>query len=73
MQESPYYTSDQAAIILQKHPDTIRRLCKRGELEGARKIGGEWYIPRTTIDPPIPHEKLATPINRENTPPYQEE
>ena len=64
MQESPYYTPEQAAIILQKHPDTVRRLCKRGELEGARKIGGEWYIPRTTIDPPAPIEKPATPQER---------
>lgn len=60
MQESPWYTPEQAAVILQKHPDTVRRLCKRGELEGARKIGGEWYIPRTTIDPPTPSEKPVT-------------
>jgi len=52
MQESPYYTPEQAAIILQKHPDTVRRLCQRGKIEGARKIGGEWLIPRANIDPP---------------------
>jgi hypothetical protein len=40
--ESPYYTLGQAAtIILQKHPDTVRRLCQKGKIEGARKIGGE--------------------------------
>jgi len=65
MQESPYYTSEQAAVILQKHPDTVRRLCQKGKIEGARKIGGEWLIPRISIDPPallqqkptIPQEK----------------
>jgi excisionase family DNA binding protein len=51
MQESPYYTPEQAAIILQKHKDTVRRLCQQGKLEGARKIGGEWLIPRASIDP----------------------
>jgi excisionase family DNA binding protein len=60
MQESPWYTSDQAAIVLQRHPETIRKLCKQGKLEGARKIGGEWYIPRTTIDPPAPTQQPAT-------------
>ncbi len=60
MQGSPYYTAEQAATILQKHPDTIRRLCKRGELAGARKFGGEWYIPRATIDPPAATEQPAS-------------
>ncbi len=62
MQESPYYTPEQAAIILQKHPDTVRRLCQRGKIEGARKIGGEWLIPRANIDPPPPTaQKPASP------------
>ena len=62
MQESPYYTSEQAAVILQKHPDTVRRLCQKGKIEGARKIGGEWLIPRISIDPPaISQQKPATP------------
>lgn len=61
MQKSPWYTSEQAAGILQKHIDTIRRLCKQGKLEGARKIGSEWYIPCTTIDPPAPHQSSTTP------------
>ncbi len=63
MLESPYYTPEQAAIILQKHPDTIRRLCQQGKIEGARKIGGEWLIPRASIDPipPAPQQKPASP------------
>lgn len=61
MQESPYYTPEQAAVILQKHPDTVRRLCNRGKIEGARKIGGEWLIPRLSIDPPPQSQKTPTP------------
>ena len=64
MQESPYYTPEQAAIVLQKHPDTVRRLCQRGKIEGARKIGGEWLIPRATIDP--------FPLTAQKLPPLQE-
>ncbi len=68
MQESPYYTPEQAAIILQKHPDTVRRLCQKGKIDGARKIGGEWLIPRTTIDPPAPQQKPATlQVQKEQT------
>jgi excisionase family DNA binding protein len=61
MQDSPYYTPEQASVILQKHPDTIRRLCQKGKLEGARKIGGEWLIPRISIDPQPLAQKPATP------------
>ncbi|MBV8822252.1 MAG: helix-turn-helix domain-containing protein [Ktedonobacteraceae bacterium] len=69
MQESPYYTPEQAAIILQKHPDTVRRLCQRGKIEGARKIGGEWLIPRATIDPfPPTTQKPAPSRSRRSTP-----
>ncbi len=54
-QESPYYTVEQAAIIIQKTADTVRRLCQRGAISGARKIGKEWLIPRASIDPaPLP-------------------
>jgi excisionase family DNA binding protein len=65
VQESPYYTSEQAAIILQKTPDTVRRLCQRGEIPGARKIGREWLIPRASIDPTPPAQK-TTPAQQRN-------
>jgi hypothetical protein len=55
------------ADILQRHIDTIRRMCKQGTLEGARKIGHDWYIPCTTIDPPAPHQKPTTPQGKEPT------
>ncbi len=67
MQESPYYTPEQAAIILQKHPDTVRRLCNRGKIEGARKIGGEWLIPRQSTDPPSLPQKPPTPQKEQTT------
>lgn len=60
MLESPYYTSEQATIILQKNVDTVRRLCQKGKIEGARKIGGEWLIPRSSIDPqPAPQPRSS--------------
>jgi excisionase family DNA binding protein len=65
-QESPWYTSEQAAVILQKHPDTVRRLCNKGKIEGARKIGGEWLIPRTAIDPPVPPQHKPVPPRKRN-------
>jgi excisionase family DNA binding protein len=57
-QESPYYTPEQAAVIIQKTADTVRRLCQRGAIPGARKIGREWLIPRASIDPaPLPTQQ----------------
>ena len=46
---SPWYTPEQAAHLLQKHPDSVRRMCSRGALQGAKKFGGEWRIPRAAI------------------------
>jgi excisionase family DNA binding protein len=48
--ERQYYTVEEAATILGVHPETIRRMCKRGELRGVRKVGDTWRIPRTSID-----------------------
>ena len=61
--DSPYYTVKETARKLKKHPDTIRSWCENGELEGARKIGRDWYIPKTSVDPqpPPPHEQHEAP------------
>jgi excisionase family DNA binding protein len=48
--QSQYYTVEEAAIILGVHPETIRRMCKRQELRGARKVGDTWRIPRASVD-----------------------
>lgn len=29
---------------------TVIRMCVRGELVGAKKIGGRWFVPRSAID-----------------------
>ena len=31
---------------------TIRRMCDRGEIPGARKIGRQWRIPRSYLSQP---------------------
>jgi excisionase family DNA binding protein len=49
-----YYTVEEAAKILHAHPNTIREWCESGKLEGARKFGRKWLIPKTTIDPQEP-------------------
>lgn len=50
-QEPKYYTVKEAAAILKADPETIRRMCKRGEFKGARKVGDTWRIPRSEVDP----------------------
>jgi predicted site-specific integrase-resolvase len=37
-------TPRQAALKLQKDPRTIYRWARRGQLPGARKIGGRWHV-----------------------------
>jgi putative molybdopterin biosynthesis protein len=43
------YSIEEAAQILDVHPDTIRRMIKRGELF-ATKIGKNYRIPLSEID-----------------------
>ena len=50
-QEPLYLTVEEAAVILRVHPETVRRMCKRNELKGARKVGDTWRIPRTSVVP----------------------
>ena len=48
----PYLTVDQAADLLQVHPETVRRWLRRGRLPNARKVpsGHGWRIPRADLD-----------------------
>ena len=55
-----YYTPEDVAKILRMHVVSIRRMCREGQFEGARKFGRDWYIPRTSIDP-APPQKPPTP------------
>lgn len=47
----PMLTVDQVAELLQVHPETVRRLLRRGELQG-RRLGGTkvgWRIPAAAV------------------------
>lgn len=63
--KSPYYTTTQAARLLQVSEQTIRNWCESGKLEGAFKLPGGakalWRIPKdsTSLKPP---EKKKTPV-----------
>lgn len=47
MQE--YLTPDEIAERFRIHPRTVRRLCKRGDLRGAVKVGRQWRIPADAV------------------------
>ncbi len=48
MQEQ-VYTIDEAAEALRVHPDTIRRMIRKGELRYSR-VGRQYRIPQSEID-----------------------
>jgi excisionase family DNA binding protein len=48
MQEQ-VYSIEEAARLLKVHPDTIRRMIKRGEMQ-SRKVGRQYRIPRSEIE-----------------------
>ena len=45
-----FITAKEAALLLHKTSDYIRKLCASGELEGAYKFGSTWIIPKSAID-----------------------
>jgi len=52
-QEQPqYYTVEEAAEILRAHPETIRRMARKGEIPGVVQLGNTWRIPRSFVYPP---------------------
>lgn len=38
----------QVACLLRLHPNTVTKLCRKGELKG-RKIGKEWRINKSSV------------------------
>jgi excisionase family DNA binding protein len=57
-------TVNEAAAELRVHPETIRRLIRRGELD-ATKVGSVWRVPAGAIDPPwvtIPAERAPRAV-----------
>lgn len=51
MPPEPSYTPRQAADLLGHHPETIRELCRAGDLKAERGNGpnGRWHIPASAI------------------------
>ena len=49
MYMSPYISTDKAAAITGKHPETIRRWCRKGKLKH-KKIGHEFLILETQFE-----------------------
>ncbi len=47
--DKAYYTPEEVASYLDVTPDTIRDLCRKGEIRGARQVGRQWRIPRSYV------------------------
>ena len=45
-----FITAKEAAVILNRTSDYIRKLCANGELEGASKFGATWIIPKSSVE-----------------------
>ena len=50
------YTPTEAAEILHKNPDTVRRYIRSGKLK-AQKVGNTWYITDKTLTEFVTGEK----------------
>ncbi len=57
-------TTQEAAVILRRHPSTITRYVERGELAAVKAPGAPLLIPRSSID-----EYLARYMVAANPPP----
>jgi excisionase family DNA binding protein len=53
MQDSPYVSPEEAGAYFNISAETIRRLCRDKKIPGARKIGGQWRIPRSFLSSDI--------------------
>jgi excisionase family DNA binding protein len=49
MQESVYVSPEEAGAYFGISADTMRKLCRERKIPGARKIGGQWRIPRAFL------------------------
>lgn len=50
------YTTGEAAKRLGVAPMTVRGMCERGELPGAKRIGTWWRIPVDSVEAYIPDD-----------------
>ena len=46
MQDKPYYSPEEVAEYYDVSPETIRRMCRDGQIPGAIRVGRQWRIPR---------------------------
>ena len=51
MQDERLWTVDEVAERLRVHPETIRRMLRRGQLRGSMPVGprGGWRIPESEV------------------------
>jgi excisionase family DNA binding protein len=49
MSLSDYYTANDAARVLKVHPETVKRLCRQGDLP-ADKLHNTWLIRKDVLD-----------------------
>ncbi len=47
--DKAFLTVDQAAHLLQRHPEQVRRYLREGRFPGALKLGLMWYVPKAEV------------------------
>ena len=52
-----FITAKEAAMILNRTSDYIRKLCASGQLQGAYKFGATWIIPKRSVENFSPRPK----------------
>ena len=57
MEIADYVTIPEAMGIMDIDTSHIARLCRQGKLAGARKLGPNWIIPRTSVEAYTPGPK----------------
>lgn len=54
-------TIDEYANLMRVHIGSVRRLCCKGEIPGATKVGGRWRIP---YEPPVQQTVEESPAEQ---------
>jgi len=50
LEDKAFYSPEEVAEYLSVSPETIRNLCRRGDIPGARQVGRQWRIPRSYVE-----------------------
>ena len=50
MQKKPFYSAEEVATYFDVNVETIRRMCREGQIPGARQIGRQWRIPANFLE-----------------------